>query len=112
MDLKTHDSNNVKVLAISGRFDIQSAYPVRIWLDEATSSDPAHIVVNLSDVQFLDSTGLSTLVDGLKRSRSNNGDLHLCGLQHPVRMIFELTRLDKVFQIYLDEDAAISGFGN
>lgn len=110
MELNLYLKNDVKVLALSGRFDIQNALPVREWLDDATASKPARIVVNLEEVQFLDSTGLSTLVDGMKRSRSQDGDLHLCGLQQPVRMIFELTRLDKVFQIYLDEDAATKDF--
>ena len=112
MELKTSSIDDVKVLAISGRFDTHNATNVRSWLTEATSDVPANVVVNLGQVQFLDSTALSTLIDGMKRSRNHNGDLRLCGLQQPVRMIFELTRLDKVFEIYIDEKDAVEAFNS
>ncbi len=66
--------------------------------------------MNLAGVQFVDSTALATLVQGMKRCRQLKGDLRLCGLQQPVRMIFELTRLDKAFEIFSGEDEAIQAF--
>ena len=58
----------------------------------------------------LNSTGLSTLVQGTKQSRMQDGDLYICGLQQPVRIIFELTRLDKFFEIFPAEEDAIAAF--
>jgi len=110
MNIKAITVENVKVLSIESRFDMHNATNVRSWLDKATSNQPANIVVNLSQVQFMDSTALSTLIDGMKRSRLHNGDLRLCGLQQPVRMLFELTRLDRVFEIYIDENDAVDAF--
>ena len=81
-------------------------------MQDATSTPPAKVVVDLSDVSFLDSTALSTLVQGLKRSRELNGDVRLCGLHQPVRMIFELTRLDKAFEIYISQEDAIEAFNS
>ena len=46
----------------------------------------------------------------MKRARQRDGDLRLCCLQRPVRMIFELTRLDKAFEIFAGEDEAIQAF--
>jgi anti-sigma B factor antagonist len=63
--------------------------------------------VDLEGVTFIDSTALATLVQGLNRCRKLNGDLHLCGLRQQVYMIFELTRLDKAFNIFVDENHAI-----
>ena len=73
--------------------------------------EPANLIVNLESVVFIDSTGLATLVHGVKHCRQRGGDLHLCGLQKPVRTIFELTRLDNVFKIFSIEADAIAAFG-
>jgi anti-sigma B factor antagonist len=112
MELQSHTKGNIRILELAGRFDTQSVPEVGEWIQGATTSPPANVIVNLQDVTFLDSTALSTLVQGLKKSRSINGDLRLCGLQHPVRMIFELTRLDKAFEIFKTEEDAIEAFNN
>ena len=52
------------------------------------------------------------LVQGMKRCRERDGDLRLCALQQPVRMIFELTRLDRAFEIYQSEEDAVQAFGD
>ena len=70
------------------------------------------VVVNLAGVNFIDSTGLATLVQGMKHCRQEKGDLRLCGLQQPVRIIFELTRLDKAFEILTDEESAVNSFAS
>jgi anti-sigma B factor antagonist len=101
---------DVQVLALSGSFNNYTAPPARQWLDEVASQPPAYVVVNLSGVSFIDSTALSTLVGSMKRSRELHGDVRLCGLQQPVRMIFEMTRLDRVFEIYNHESDAIQAF--
>lgn len=102
--------NNIKILTLSGRFDALTSPSVQSWLDEAIKTKPVQIVVNLAAVTFIDSTALSTLVAGMKRARQMEGDLRLCKLQQPVRMIFELTRLDKAFEIFPGEDEAIGAF--
>jgi anti-sigma B factor antagonist len=109
MEIKVVET--VRVLALSGSFNNYTAPPARQWLDEAASQPPAYVVVNLSEVNFIDSTALSTLVGGWKSSRELKGDVRLCGLQQPVRMIFEMTRLDRVFEIYNHEAEAIQAFG-
>lgn len=110
MDLTTKSKNNIKVLTLSGRFDALTAPSVQAWLEEATQAKPVQIVVNMEAVSFVDSTALSTLVSGMKRARQAEGDLRLCRLQQPVRMIFELTRLDKAFEIFPGEHEAITAF--
>lgn len=102
-------SGTVTVVDVAGRFDSHTAPEVARVLDQALSgAAPPRIVVNLQEVQFMDSSGLATLVQGLKRCRQAGGDLRLCNLQQPVRIIFELTRLDKAFDIYPSEAEALS----
>ncbi|HEX5688770.1 MAG TPA: STAS domain-containing protein, partial [Roseiflexaceae bacterium] len=90
---------------ISGRFDAHVAPEVKNLLERADT--PARVVANLSAVNFIDSTALATLVSAMKRCRQKGGDLHLFGLQKPVRIIFELTKLDRAFELFDSEDAAL-----
>jgi anti-sigma B factor antagonist len=112
MNLRSHLSGTTAVLELSGRFDSYVAPRAAEWLEKATLTAPAHIVVDLSDVNFVDSTALATLVQGLNRARKRNGELYLCGLQKQVYMIFELTRLNKAFHIFVDEDHALQAIAS
>jgi anti-sigma B factor antagonist len=108
MSMAWHTQGDVSVLALTGRLDAHAAPRVAEWLEEAGNQQPANVVVALGAVTFIDSTGLATLLRGLRRCRQQAGDLLLCGLQQPVRGIFELTRLDQAFAIFTDEAAAVA----
>lgn len=110
MELIKLSLNTLPVLKLKGRFDAHEVEPVNTWLAEQTNAGNVKIIVNLEGVNFIDSTALSTLVRGLKLCREKNGDLHVCSLQQPVRVIFELTRLDKAFDIFATEEEAAKGF--
>lgn len=112
MNLSSRAIENVNVLELSGRFDSYVAPQVSDWLEHTVASGSTQILVNMAGVNFVDSTALATLVQGLKRCRQRNGELHLCTLQQPVAMIFELTRLDKAFNIFVDEQHALQAFAN
>jgi anti-sigma B factor antagonist len=112
VDLKARSSDRVRILELTGRFDTFTATPVRQWLEGAITQQTPNIVVNLGQVHFVDSTALATLVQGMKRCRQLNGDLRLSNLQQPVRMIFELTRLDKAFELFATEESAVAAFND
>lgn len=110
MELTLRSTDNVKILELAGRFDTYTAGEVRKRIDEVTTEEPANIVVNLQGVDFVDSTALATLVQGVKNCRLHNGDLRLCEVQQAVRMVFELTRLDRFFEVYPQEIEAVEAF--
>jgi anti-sigma B factor antagonist len=110
MDISKASRNKLPVLQLKGRFDAHEVEPVNSWLVEQVKAGNTKITINLEGVNFVDSTALSTLVRGLKMCREQNGDLHICTLQQPVRVIFELTRLDKAFDIFPTEEEATRGF--
>ncbi len=112
MDLKSRSSGSAVILELAGLFDAYVVGPVNEWLEEAAGKPPAHVVVNLTGVKFVDSTALATLVRSMKQCRQQGGDLHLCGLQQPVRFTFELTRLDRAIEIFPDEEQAVRAFGD
>jgi anti-sigma B factor antagonist len=74
----------------------------------ALKGKPPVLVVNMAQVEFMDSSGLGTLVEALRWSRRNDGQLKLAGLSQAVRNIFEISRLDSVFQVYDTEAEALS----
>ncbi len=69
-----------------------------------------NVVVDLSEIEFVDSSFLGAMVAGLKKATMKNGDLKIVGLQSPVRAMFELTRLYRIFDIFDDLEEALSSF--
>ncbi len=110
MDLKPRNHGQVRVISPAGRFDAHVSPVVGEWLIAAAQEPPAQVVVDLSGAHFVDSSACAVLVRGLKHCREQGGDLRLCGLQAPVRVIFELTRLDRAFEIFATEAEAVQAF--
>jgi anti-sigma B factor antagonist len=107
MEMLKTSSGNIAVLQLKGRFDAHEVVPVGAWLQEQVDAGRVQIIINLEAVNFIDSTALSSLVRGLKHCREKGGELRLCCLQQPVRVIFELTRLDKAFTIHATQPEAV-----
>ena len=111
MEIKCREEgNNVLVVDVIGDLDARSAADLKLTLNEKIEKGHIWVLVNLSEVPYMDSAGLGVLVSGLKNANRQNGDLKLWGLQPDVRNIFELTRLNKVFQIFEDEESALASF--
>jgi len=68
------------------------------------------ILISFEGVDYLSSAVLGKLIALHKRVAMNNGRLKLCGIKASIREVFEITKLDKVFDIYDDEDAAMAAF--
>ncbi len=107
LDVTEHDG--VTVLAVRGEVDVYTAPKLREKLVELVTQGKYRIVVDLENVDFLDSTGLGVLVGGLKRLRSHDGDLSLVCTQHRILKVFEITGLTKVFAIRDSVEAAVTG---
>jgi len=79
-------------------------------LIEIINDENKKIVVDLSQTDFVDSSFLGVLLAGLKKATVHNGDLKISGLRENVRVIFELTKLYRVFGIFNTADEAIKSF--
>jgi len=101
---------DVVVLQPHGELDVHTCSPLREEIEQHINNGQTQLVVDLSDVTYLDSSALGVLVTGLKLARKSGGTLKLCGLQNNVRKIFDLTRLSKFFEIYDDPDSAAGSF--
>ncbi|MBD2579276.1 anti-sigma factor antagonist [Oscillatoria sp. FACHB-1406] len=105
----TQDGKTVIVLAPSGRLDITTAWQFRLKLQECISKLSPHVVVNLSQVSFIDSSGLTSLVAGMRDADKVKGTFRICNVHPEAKLVFEVTMMDSVFEIYETEEEAIEG---
>ena len=99
-DIKTERAGDAHVIALSGEVDLYTAPEFKQHLLEVIGQGATHVVVDLSDTTFIDSTTLGVLVGGLKRLRPNGGQLSLVCSDRNITKIFEITGLNKVFPIH------------
>jgi anti-sigma B factor antagonist len=96
----TYLSQKVALASISGRFDAHQVPRIQKDVDAALANGATTIILDLTDVNFVDSSALAVMVRAMKHCRERNGELILYGVRQPVRIIFELTRMDKAFRIF------------
>ena len=108
MDLgvETTEYGGAAVLVLRGEIDIATAPQFRQAMVEAADRVGAVVVVDLDQVEFIDSTGLGVLVGGLKRARTSGGDLVLVCTQPRILRLLEVTRLDRALDVYESVAAA------
>ncbi|GAA6527521.1 STAS domain-containing protein [Intrasporangium sp. DVR] len=102
------DHGDRTVVHLGGEIDVYTAPFVREKLDEQIHAGRADLIVDLSEVTFLDSTGLGVLVGRLKFARTRGGSLRLVGTSERVLRVFAITGLDKVFDIHPDLESALA----
>jgi anti-sigma B factor antagonist len=96
------------VLPLEGEIDLHVSPGIAESLRAMTEKKPKQVVVDLSRVIYVDSSGLAVLIEGMQNVEEYGGKFALAGLQETVRSIFELARLDQVFQIFPTADAALA----
>ncbi len=109
MKLKLEKINDCSVLTIlDERIDAHNSGELKIYLQQIIEGGEKRIIVNLGHVRFIDSSGLGALLSGNKHILAKLGKLALTNIQKQVLSMFELTRLNRVFDIYVDLKEAFS----
>jgi anti-sigma B factor antagonist len=98
-------NTTVQVLAPSGILDGTQAEKIRTQVDSALALGAKTLLMDLKDTTFVDSSGLGTLVSVLKKVRAQNCEMVVCSINPQVKMLFELTSMDRVFEIFKDREA-------
>lgn len=97
------------ILDLSGDIDLASSPVMRkALLGEIKEKRTPKVFLNLKNVRYIDSSGIASLVEGLKASRDLRSRLILYGLNKTVREVMQLSRLQKIFEIYEDEEQALT----
>jgi len=96
------------VLPLEGEIDLHVSPRVAASLGAIIEQKPPRVVVDLTKVGYIDSSGLAVLIEGMQNVEAYGGKFVLAGLQDSVRPIFEIARLDQVFIIFPHVDAALA----
>ena len=93
----------IKVIEPSGILDSTKAEEFRQQVDDALESGTETLLIDLKDITFVDSSGLGALVVALKKVRAADCKMYVCSINDQVRMLFELTSMDRVFDVLTDQ---------
>ena len=94
------------LVAVSGEVDFNNASELHVELDRHLAGAPKRMIVDLAGVRYMDSSGLATMVQALQAQKAQNGKLVLCNLPDRVHGVFRIARLDSIFTIVPDVEAA------
>ena len=110
MELSVYDNHGVTVVMALGEMDAENSTQLGEELDHLLTEGSRKVVIDLGKVGSMNSSGLATLIHYYKRARSNCGDISLAALQPTVRQAFQLTRLDRLFDLQPDVARAVQRF--
>ena len=96
------------VLPLEGDIDLHVSPEVTASLNAMIKKKPERIVIDLSRATYIDSAGMAALILAMQEVEAYGGKFFLSGLQETIRSIFETSRLDGVFRIFPDVDAALA----
>lgn len=106
IEISTSRDSDITVLAPRGDVDMTASPVLRQALREAQSDSQERLIIDLGEVGYMDSSGVATLVEAMKRAKAQHTLLVLCNMNERVRAIFEIARLDKYFPIVDSIEAA------
>lgn len=108
-DLTISEEQGCKVFHLKGRLmDQQQADRLMSALDEELGKGHSSVILDLADLQYMNSTGLNILINVLTRTRNAGGDTLIAGVSSSVRQLFLVTKLDSVFIITPDVAQAVA----
>jgi len=110
MEITTEKSDNVAIATLVGdHLDASNADEFKRDMAPLLEANP-RLILDLSDVRFLDSAGLGALLSALRKLSADGGDLKLIGVSQPVRSVFQITRMHRIFDIFNTKEEALRAF--
>lgn len=106
MNIKSYDQDGVAVFQVNGEINISTSPELRKFFEKDLKKK---IVIDFEKVTYIDSSGLATLVEVLKKTKTQGGLLGLAGMSDKVKSLFEITKLDKLFSIFPNQKDAVNG---
>jgi anti-sigma B factor antagonist len=110
MEIRMQNQENLAVLSLSGRLDLASGATLKEQVKRLIEKNTIQVHLNLSEVEFINSSGLGALVSIMKEVRLQKGRLTLSNLASYVQEIFEITQLSHIFEIYSTEAEALATY--
>jgi anti-sigma B factor antagonist len=110
MNITEREQKGITIFIMEGRVDSEGAVDMDLALQTATSEGKVKIVLDMSQVRYINSAGLRTLADILTQNKQNGGDLKLVNLHAKVARVFQIIGFDKFFTIYTTIEEAVASF--
>jgi anti-sigma B factor antagonist len=108
MDLTKKKVGNIVVAYLSGRLDVHLSAEIEAEINKIIQDEPdAHLILNLTNVEYTSSSGLRIFVSTLRILREQRRMLALCNMSNAVKKIFEVVELTDMFDIYETEEEAL-----
>lgn len=105
------DAGRVTVVDISGRITLgEGSALLRKTIRELLDEERGRLLLNLGDVDYIDSSGIGELVSAFTTVKSRGGDMKLLNLTKKVRDLLQITKLFTVFEVFTDENTALSSY--
>lgn len=112
MDIPTEPAREGSVMIIRApvRLDADASGAFRAVLKSVVDQEVFDIVIDLSETETVDSSGLGAVVSRIATARTQGGDVRLAGIQEPVKKLLSITHLDQVFKTFETVEAAVASF--
>jgi anti-anti-sigma factor len=109
MEIRARQNNGIIILDLAGRIDVNSANLVEV-IGQCIHDGYNDILCNLEDVDFIDYMGTSVVVIAYKEVMNNSGRMKFCNVPAHIRNNFSVAGMDRVIEMYVDEDSALKSF--
>lgn len=110
MDIVTSENGKVSIITIRGEVDLYNAKEIKDILDDLIKKQRYHVVIDLSDVPFMDSSGIGTLVTAMYRFKKFHGSLKVCNVSGSVAKVFKMTGMETHLEVHASIDEAVASF--
>lgn len=97
---------DIAVIRVQGRLNMVAAPELRDVVSRVVASGRPRVVVDLAEVEFMDSSGLGALIASLKTARQAGGDLRIAAVGDQVALVLQLSNVDRILKPYADANAA------
>lgn len=110
MNITEREQNGVSVFVLDGRVDSEGAVDLDLALQTAVTEGKHKMILDMSQVRYINSAGLRTLADILTQNKENGGDLILVDLNPKVQRVFQIIGFDKFFTVHPSVEDALTAF--
>ncbi len=111
MQIISENCNGVKLIKINGSMTVENIYSLKDTIEFIEKAKPCNVVIDLGNVNSIDSSGIGSIAFIAKRCRSSQGgDLKIASLTEYVNEVFKIVGFDKIFEIFLTADEAVKSF--
>ncbi|TGL19073.1 MULTISPECIES: STAS domain-containing protein [Leptospira] len=104
MELKLNTTGKIKTIEIAGKFDIESTEEFESIFNKLIESSPNLVSIEMSRLDYIDSSGIGSLIKSLNSLKNKKGKLLLVGMKPMIQNVFKLAKLDMFFEIMSSND--------